>query len=253
MWSPTIPTASKSKLYYLVHMQVVFDHSEAVASNITTFYFKPEKPVDYTAGQFVEWTLRHANPDDRGIKRWFTISSPPTSELISLTTKFAGKNGSSFKKALHKLKPGAELTISDAMGDFVLPKLIQTPLLFVAGGIGITPFHSILSWLADTDEERPIKLLHGVHTEDEIIFQDTFDKAAQHATIVVSEPSAAWGGERGRLTAELILGLEQPSENTLIYVSGPEPMVEQLQKDLLKAGIKKYQLVLDSFPNYTEV
>lgn len=227
------------------------DHSEAEAANIRTFYFRPEKPVYYTAGQFIELTVKHPRPDARGIKHWFTLSSSPTEELLTITTKFAGDKSSSFKRALFGLKPGAELLMSDAMGDFVLPKLIQTPLVFVAGGIGITPFHSILEWLIATGEKRPIKLLYGVNNEDEIIFQDTFDKAGQHATVVVSNPSPAWGGERGRLSADLILGLEQPTEDTLVYVSGPEPMVETLEHDLKKAGLKKHQLVLDFFPNYT--
>jgi ferredoxin-NADP reductase len=55
------------------------------------------------------------------------------------------------------------------------------------------------------------------------------------------------------LNAENILGLEQPSEDTLIYVSGPEPMVEKLEKELISSGIKKSQLVLDFFPNYTSI
>jgi len=234
-------------------MKVVFDHKQDEAAAITTFYFKPEKPVRYTAGQYIELTLKHPHPDARGVKHWFTLSSSPTDEFVTITTKFAAKDGSSFKKALHRLKPGAELLMSDPMGDFVLPKLVQTPLIFVAGGIGITPFHSILSWLASTRETRPIKLLYGVRSEDEIVFQDTFDKASQHATIIVSQPSAAWGGERGQITADLILGLEQPSEETLVYVSGPEPMVEALEKGLKKAGIKKHQLVLDFFPGYPGV
>lgn len=234
-------------------MNVTFDHSEPEAANITSFYFKPEKPVRYTAGQFTELTLPHKNPDNRGQKRWFTLSSPPTDELLSITTKFAGPKSSSFKKALFKLKPGTELKMADPMGDFVLPKLIQTPLIFVAGGIGLTPFHSILAWLAKTNETRPIKFLYGVRKEEEIIFQPTFDAANVHVTIVVSEPTPAWGGERGQLTAELILGLEKPSDDTLIYVSGPEPMVEGLEKDLRKAGIKKHQFVGDFFPNYTGI
>lgn len=234
-------------------MQVIFDHSAPEADNIKTFYFKPESPVHYTAGQFIELTVPHKNPDKRGIKHWFTLSSSPTDELLSITTKFAGDKGSTFKKALFKLEPGTELHLADPMGDFVLPKLIQTPLVFVAGGIGITPFHSMLAWLATTHETRPIRLLYAVRNEDEIIFQETFDKAGQHATIVVSQPSAAWGGERGQLTAELILGLEKPSDDTLIYISGPEPMVESLEKDLKKAGISKRQLVLDFFPGYPGV
>ena len=210
--------------------------------------------MHYTAGQYTELHLPHKNPDDRGIKRWFTLSSSPDSEFLTITTKYAGDDkSSSFKKALFRLKPETELDMADPMGDFVLPKLIQTPLIFVAGGIGITPFHSILGWLANTGEQRPIKLLYGVRNEDEIIFQETFDKAGVQPTIVVGEPSAAWGGERGRITAELILGLEKPSEDTLVYVSGPEPMVQGLAKDLHKAGLDKRQIVSDEFPNYDAI
>jgi len=233
-------------------MIVTFNHRVDEADNISTFYFEPEKPIHYTAGQFVELTLKHAHPDSRGVKRWFTLSSSPNEKLISVTTKFAKQNGSSYKKALHSLKPGDQLIISDPMGDFVLPKLIQTPLIFVAGGIGITPFKSILSWLNEVKEQRPIKMLIGVNNEDEIVFQDVINKSKIHNTVVVSEPSSAWGGEVGRLSSELILGLEEPSDETLIYISGPEPMVEHLEKDLKKAGIKKDQLVLDFFPNYGE-
>lgn len=231
-------------------MQVIFDHSKAEADNIRTFYFKPERKLDYTAGQFIELTLKHKNPDDRGQKRWFTLSSSPLEELLCITTKWADEKQSSFKKALWKLELGDTLDMSEAMGDFVLPKLIQTNLVFVAGGIGITPFHSIMSWLKDVDEERSIKLIHAVRNEDEIVFQGTFSEAGLHVTTIVSDPSPAWGGERGRLDAEKIIGLTEPDEDTLIYVSGPEPMTESLEKALKKAGIKPAQLVLDFFPNY---
>ena len=233
-------------------MTVTFVKEVKEAANISTFYFSSSSRMDYTAGQFIELTLKHKNPDNRGIKRWFTLSSSPKDELLSITTKFAAKNGSSYKKALGRLKAGDKLEMSDPMGDFVLPKLIQTPLVFVAGGIGITPFKSMLTWLKETDENRPVKLLVGVNSEDEIVFQDIINEAKVHATFVVSEPSNAWGGETGRLSSELILGVEEPTEDTLIYISGPEPMVEHLENDLQKAGIKKHQLVLDFFPNYGE-
>ena len=235
-------------------MKVTFVRSEAEAANIRTFYFKPEQSVRYTAGQYTELQVPHKNPDERGDKRWFTLSSSPEDELISITTKYAGDDKtSSFKKALFKLKPGVVLDAAEPMGDFVLPKLIQTPLIFVAGGIGITPFHSILKWLHDTVEERPIKLLYGVRNEDEIVFQDTFRAAGVEPVMVVSEPTEAWGGERGHLSAELILGLEKPSENTLVYVSGPEPMVQALAKDLHEAGLDKHHIINDEFPNYSAI
>jgi ferredoxin-NADP reductase len=234
-------------------MKVVFDHSRDEAANIKTFFFRPERPVQYTAGQYAQWTIPHMHADGRGTRRWFTISSPPTDELVSFTTKFTDQDGSTCKQAIQQLKPGDEINMSDPMGDFVLPKLIQTPLVFVAGGIGVTPFHSILGWLTAVKEERPIKLLYGVRDEDEIVFQDTFQKAGVHPTIVVSEPSDAWGGERGSLSADLILGLEKPSDDTLVYLSGPEPMVQSLAKDLHKAGLNKNQLVSDEFVNYAGI
>jgi ferredoxin-NADP reductase len=234
-------------------MHVIFDHIKPETDTIDTFFFKPEQPVDYTAGQFIELHVPHAHSDDRGDKRWFTLSSSPTDDLISITTRIATKNGSSFKKALKRAKPGSEFHISDPMGDFVLPKLLQTPLVFVAGGIGVTPFHSILSWLAATKEQRPIKFIYAVQSEDEIIFQDVFDNAKQHVTVVVNEPSDAWGGEHGMITANLILGLEKPADDTLIYLAGPEPMVEKLSHELHKAGVEKRQLVTDFFPGYTAI
>lgn len=235
-------------------MKAIFDHSEDEAANIRTFYFRPERPVHYTAGQYTELHLPHKNPDNRGIRRWFTLSSSPNDELLSITTKFAGADKSStFKKTLFSLEAGAEVQLADPMGDFVLPKLIQTPLIFVAGGIGVTPFHSMFGWLYETMEERPIKFLYGVRGEDEIIFQDTFRKTGVEPVTVVSDPSDAWGGERGRITAELILDLEKPTDDTLVYISGPEPMVQALAKDLHAAGLGKHQIVSDEFPNYDAI
>ncbi len=174
-------------------MKAILDHTKNEAANIKTFYFRPERPVSYTAGQYTELHIPHEHPDKRGSKRWFTLSSAPTDELLAITTKYASDKSSSFKKTLFKLQPGAELHMADPMGDFVLPKLIQTPLVFVAGGIGITPYHSILRWLHATHEQRPIKLLYGVRSEDEIIFQETFHKAGVEPVVVVSEPSRCLG------------------------------------------------------------
>jgi ferredoxin-NADP reductase len=232
-------------------MKAFFDHSDTITNDIRTFWFKPEQPLNYTAGQFTEITIPDPSPDDRGIKRWYTLSAGPGHELVSITTRQARDHGSTFKKALWALKPGDEVELAEAMGDFVLPKLTQTPLIFVAGGIGITPFHSMAEWLSSTKEERPISLLHAVRTEDDIIYQDTFEAAGIKETVVVSEPSETWGGVRGRLDAETILGLEKPTDDTLIYLSGPEPMLEALEKDLLDHGVAKRQLVTDFFPGYT--
>jgi len=234
-------------------MKATLHHSDDITGHIKRFWFETEQPLQWTPGQFTELTLKHAKPDDRGTKHWFTISSSPTDKMVAITTRFAGEGNSTFKQDLRLLEPGHEVELAEPMGDFVLPKLIQTPLIFVAGGIGITPFDSMFRWLAATGEQRDIKLIHAVRTEDDIIFQDDIEAAGVHATIIVSDPSPAWGGERGHITAETILGLEKPSDDTLIYLSGPEPMLEALQKDLIKHGVDKRQLVTDFFPGYSSL
>lgn len=236
----------------MANMQIHLDHIDPQTSRISTFWFKPERPIRYVAGQYVEMTLKHAHPDDRGQKRWFTLSSSPNNSLLSITTKYDDVRSSTFKQALFALDPGAELDITEPMGDFVLPKDPRRPLIFVAGGIGITPFHSIVSWLAEEGEQRNIRFLYAVHSEDEILFEDTFQKAGIHMTIIVNQPSDAWGGERGRLTPEMILGLSDPTDNTLAFLSGPEPMIESLA-EALKPRLGKTSIVLDYFPGYRDV
>ena len=235
-------------------MRATFIRHEQLTDTITSFSFKPEQHFSYTAGQFIELTLLGHEEHGQPAKRWFTLSSSPHEELLTITTRVGAHTAhTAFKRALENLESGAEVDFSEPMGDFVLPKIIQTPLVFIAGGIGITPFHSILEWLVSTDEQRNIRLLYGVRTEDDIIFQDTFAAAKQHATIVVEEPSAAWGGERGRLNAEMILGLEQPNSGTLYYISGPEPFVQVLQQDLKEQGVSGQNIVVDEFQGYTGV
>ena len=173
-----------------------------------------------------------------------------THDALPPGTRLAARDGSSYKQALQALKPGDKVSASAPMGDFVLPKLLQTPLVFVAGGIGITPFLSMFKWLASTGEDRPIKFIHAVRTEDDLAFQAVFEAAGQHVTTVVSEPTAAWGGERGHVSAEMIIGLEAPTADSLVYVSGPEKLVEDLLSQLKTAGLRKDQLVGDYFPGY---
>ena len=98
-------------------MKARFHHSDKVNETVTTFWFEPEQRMHYTAGQFTELTLPHDQPDERGIKRWFTLSSSPTQELVSITTRYAGDDkSSSFKKTLFALEPGAEVSMAEAMG-----------------------------------------------------------------------------------------------------------------------------------------
>ena len=227
--------------------------TEEVNYNVQTFWFKPESKLDYTAGQFIEMFLPHDNPDERGIKHWFTLSSSPTDEMISITTKNFGDKASSFKKTLFGLKPGAEIKIVEPMGDFVLPKDTSIPLVFVAGGIGLTPYHSIIKYLKATGEKRQIQMLLAFNEPRDIIFEDLFRDYSHDVKVIVSQPDDKWTGETGQLSADRILSLTGGyAENKKYYVSGPEPMVEALETDMHDHKVAKTQLVLDFFPGYTQ-
>lgn len=231
-------------------MYVRFDHSQPVTNDIQTFYFMPPHTIRYSAGQFIELTLPHDDPDERGIKRWFTLSSSPTEELLSITTKFAPERGSSFKQALRLLTPDQEVHMSDPMGDFVLPKDKARRLVFVSAGMGITPMRSMIKWLQDNQEQRDIQLLYAAQKPDDLAFVDLFKTYGLSPKLLVSQPDVSWQGGVGRLTAEEILEFAANDGQKLYFISGPEPMIETLFKDLQDRGIKRSQLVTDYFPGY---
>lgn len=224
-------------------MKVTFSEKSEIAPNIFTFTFKPEKQPAYIAGQFIEMYLPHPNKDNRGDKRWFTLSSSPTEANVAITTRFAGQSGSSFKKALFAISPGAEISISSPMGDFVLPKDKSIPIIFVAAGIGCTPFRSITKYLIDSNEPRDISMLYLAKNHTDVAFRDEFSTLQKF-----QELSGA------KLSAEHILDFAGPAETTrYFYLSGPEPLVEKLTKELRRFGISKRHIFTDYFPGYHEL
>lgn len=224
-------------------MKVTFKDKTKVAENIYTFTFNYEKKPSYIAGQFIELYLPHKDKDNRGEKRWFTLSSSPTEEVLSITTKIIPEGKSTFKQTLANLKPGDEVAISSPMGDFVLPKDPNIPLVFFAGGIGCTPFRSITKYLIDQKEQRNITMLYNATSPEDIAFKSDFAYYGKNFRSVTGE----------HLTAQKILKFADSSDKRLyFYLSGPEPMIEILNNDLKKLGIHKKHIHTDFFPGYTE-
>lgn len=232
-------------------MHVTFVRVDNETPHIKTFWFRPERPIRYTAGQFTEVHLKHS-ADDRGERRWFTLSSSPTDELLGITTRIDPVRPSSFKQSLLALTPGTSLTMADPMGDFVLPKNKEIPLLFIAGGIGITPMHSMVRWLHETNQKRTITLYYAAKNIENILFQSLFNQANISFNPILQQPPFGWQGMTGRLSTDFIYALPGAQENALIYLSGPEPMVETFYKGLKSKNIPEHRLVTDYFPGYTE-
>ncbi len=119
-----------------------------ITSDVTEFIFDTNHSFDFRSGQYLEWTLGHEKPDTRGNRRYFTIASSPTEKELRLGVKFYEK-GSTFKKTLREMDPGHTIIAGQLSGDFVLPKDKNKKLVFIGGGIGITPFRSMIKYLID--------------------------------------------------------------------------------------------------------
>lgn len=226
-------------------MKIKYKGSRKIAEHVFSFDFEAPKHYDFIAGQYLEMTLDIINVDERGSSRWFSISSPPNEPVLTITTKIVEKP-SSFKKALIGLKNGSLVEISQAMGDFVLPLDDTRSVIFVAGGIGITPFMSILADQLKINETRDISLIYGVNLSSELVNLDKYKHLINHLRLVNSEIDGSV------ITSNLILKECSNLDNPYIYLAGPEIMVEHIGQELLDQGLEESSLVRDFFPNYQE-
>ena len=164
-----------------------------------------------------------------------------------LTSKFYEKS-STYKQALQKMEINSEMVISHLQGEFTLPDDQSKKLVFIAGGIGVTPFRSMIKYLVDKNEKRNIVLLFSNKTAADIFFKELFDEGRNIGlrTVYVNT-------ERDGFIDEKLIQKEVPDyKDRLFYVSGPEPMVEAFCKMLRSMGIDKVNLKRDFFPGYTE-
>ncbi len=226
---------------------------ETLSPSICSFFFEAVPQFTFEPGQFLEWTIPHPNPDSRGTKRWFTLASSPTEKLIQLTTRFADQ-GSSFKTALQNKKIGDHIWAHGVEGDFNLPDDKRAPLVFIAGGIGITPFRSMVKYLLDTNEKRDVILLYAAKSPADLIFLDLFEKARTVLSLklvtIVSQPTAEWTGNSGTVDRNFISNEIPNIASAQVYVSGPEPMVETLSGTLRSIGVANNSIHQDFFPGY---
>jgi ferredoxin-NADP reductase len=213
-----------------------------LADNVWTFKFEAHPAFGWTAGQYIQVELPHANPDQEGTKRFFTVSAAPYEGHPAITTRITE---SSFKQALVNLPEDGVLKLqAKPTGDFTWTDS-SSQLVFVAAGIGITPYHSILTQRAHDRAPLNVALAYANRT-DAIPFKDEFD------AIAATEPKLKISYVTGLVTAGRIAELVPDLHKKLVYVSGPEPMVEVLGDQLKSAGLPESQLKQDFFPNYTE-
>jgi ferredoxin-NADP reductase len=223
-------------------MKLWFERREELAPAIWEYYFRPERPVDFTPGQYAHFYILTPLNDPRGQLRTFSFTSLPADEFVSFVAKFTTPM-SPYKQALQALQPGDELRLDDALGDLVLPKLPTVPLVYIAGGIGIASFVGMFKELLRTRQERQIYLFYALRARNEQIYQDltaAYPLALFHKTIAPH-----------RLTADEIVGAVPPE--ALFYLSGSLGFVEGLHAGLRALGVPHEQIVFDYFDGYTDL
>jgi ferredoxin-NADP reductase/Na+-translocating ferredoxin:NAD+ oxidoreductase RnfD subunit len=239
---------------------------EKAGEGIYDFSFVPEagKKLSFEPGQYLEWTLSHAKPDTRGNRRYFTIASSPTEKEIILGAKFYDPS-STFKKEMLGMKPGDTILAGQLAGDFTIPRDPRQKLAFIAGGIGITPFRSMVKYLVDTadnnkDERRNVVLLYSNRTTAEIAYQNVFDEAAQKIGMKTIYTTTAEGTpekeslygtyHHGRITTDLIRQEIPDYRERMFYVSGTHAMTTAFEKTLTEMGVARSHIKIDFFPGF---
>ncbi len=215
---------------------------ETVAGQIMLVRFRKPSDFRFIAGQFVFITVPDRGiRDEEGLRKPFSIASTPfESELI-----FAVRiTDSAFKRTLGEMPPGSAVTIEDAVGSFVLPDDTTIPLVFLAGGIGVAPFRSLVLQAAHDRTGHRITLFYSSRFPDEAVFLNELEAAdAQSSDIAVLSTvtrgtgGARWKGLTGRIGAEMIEDRCREWPDALYYVSGPPAMVDGMRATLDGMGI----------------
>lgn len=225
-----------------------------MAPGILDFVFKPSQKLAFVPGQYMEFTLAHPHPDSRGNRRYFTIASSPTEKNMHLGIRFYDQ-GSSFKNAMYRMDGKTKIMAAQIAGDFTLPEDFTQKLVFIAGGIGITPFRSMLKYLLDSHQRRDIILIYVNKTVNEIVYKDILNKvqAQLHIRIiyVLTDLTAIpqnWTGLVGRLNQQMLMQVVPDYAERTYYLSGPPNMVDAYEQVLENIDIKHKYIRKDFFP-----
>lgn len=189
--------------------------------------------LQFLPGQYIELSLPHGRADSRGMRRVFSIIGHPGEHQLSVATRIP-ERPSTFKRALLALKPGQFVHGTRVAGDFVPPEDPSTPVLCMAGGVGITPYVSFLQ----SAGKRRVTILYAVKKLDDLMFVDVLRH--YNVDVVVVSPDAGklpdrdWKHEHGELTREIVERYIEPDMH--VYISGPPAMVTKTKQVARDAG-----------------
>jgi ferredoxin-NADP reductase len=210
--------------------------------------------VDFTPGQYFFVTLLDPPYDDeRGSRRHFSVvTSPNERGLLGFCTRL---RDSAFKRSLVELPVGAEVEVEEPKGSFLLPEDPNQSYVFVAGGIGITVFRSMLRYIAEEDLPHRVTLIYSNRDRDSTPFLDELSELEQargsFQLVLTMTEDPSWKGETRRIGPELLREhLADDLRSYAYLVAGPPPMVDAMVEMLHNTGVPEERVSADRFSGY---
>jgi ferredoxin-NADP reductase len=229
---------------------------EEVAEGTMAFHFEKPSGFEFKAGQFADVTL--VNPpeaDAEGNTRTFSIASPPFENELVFTTRM---RDTAFKRSLKKVPLASEVTISSAAGSFTLHKNRAKPAVFLAGGIGITPFLSIVRQAHHDRLPHNLYLFYSNRRPEDTPFLDTMQNLEKtnpnlHLICTMTEMSKSkkeWKGEMVVIDQEMLSRHLATLQGPIYYSAGPPAMVAGMRQMLVGAGVDEDDIRTEDFAGY---
>ena len=227
------------------------------AKNTYSFFIKPEKKMHFLPGQFIYVTLPDLKYDDkRGSTRHFTIASSPTKKEIMFTTRIRKESG--YKRSLIEYKIGDIVEINGPNGTFIVDENEEGQHVFVAGGIGITPFISILEYKIAKKLKYKVTLIYSNSDKKSLAFEKNLlemvkkDNTINLFLTLTREKSSSWKGLSGRIDKDMLsdILLANDISTSHFWISGSSDMVRSTEKIVEDMGVNPDNIRLDKFTGY---
>jgi len=222
---------------------------------VKTFRFAPPEggeflPFTFDPGQFLTVSVKG---DGQELKRSYSISSSPCCQgWCEITVKHVA--GGRVSAYLHEqVRDGDLLNVSAPSGRFTFRGKEAPSVVFIAGGVGVTPLMSSIRYLTDQSWPGEIFLIYACASRKDIIFREELEYLQQrhptlHITITLSkEDLPDWQGARGYVTKELLLGAVPDIAARRVHLCGPPPMMEAVKKVLAEIGVPTEQVKTELF------
>lgn len=242
-------------------MEFVLREIRRETPTVVSLIFTKPPGFSFQAGQFLRWEFPVDPCDNRCNKRSFSISSSPTEDHLMLTTRMGE---SALKKAIINLSAGTKVQIIGPLGRFTIEEKSVKPIIFLTGGVGITPVRSIIKYLIDKRSLNhlppliSITLLYSNKAPQEIIYRQELEQWQKNYsnfklvnTITAPEASQeTWTGRRGRISAELIQEFVPDTNSVRFYLCGLIDMVKAMQELLLSLTVPQENIHTEQFAGY---